>query len=515
MIRVRRPKVGRTAMTERRRAGSLIMLVVAGLAVAGTSATTPPPGPTQPLSSSGSLRLSADQPVAIQPLVFVVEQGNLNSLALTPTIVDAPDDGSIVASIVRVDEAQVAGSDPATGSASGPPTSTWSIGCPTNPCTARYALVVTWFNAPAKAEAELRWTVDATATFSGSVPAGATPGRVTLSAPSDDGAPPRAELTRPTSGKAVRLTEADRFRSWTITLRRSDPGQATHGWPAVAQARLSLTTSQVAGPSFVFGQDGQPEDSRVRTRTDPPVQLRLATSAQRTMTAWAADRPIEFDPFARCAAEGPCETTLTVELAWADGRPETAFDAAWTIDLASINATEPAAPIETTVEAIVPLHMATATTSGSFEEPGPFSQPAVEFDVVAPKLPDLENVQAAPARALVTVSVTSVGSVPLPADAVISIFADGRGSGIGTGVFLSPGETASFAWEPRGLCSTGISATCSANGSLGAVIYQPNRNTAKVEGMVARIDWTIEAGVGTVDGGTAVINLEPQPTKRP
>jgi hypothetical protein len=68
---------------------------------------------------------------------------------------------------------------------------------------------------------------------------------------------------------------------------------------------------------------------------------------------------------------------------------------------------------------------------------------------------------------------------------------------------------------PSGFCAVGATATCSARGSLGAVIYSPNRNTAHVAGMVARVDWTIEAGVGTTDDGTAVASVEPQPTRNP
>ncbi len=496
-------------MTDRRRVTRLVVLVVAGLAVAGTSAPTPPPGPTQPLNSGGTLHMTADQPVAVQPLVFVVEHGQLASIAITPTISGAPDQGSILTSIVRTDQVG-SGSDPAISSPSGPPTRTWSAGCQSNPCVVRYALVVTWFDAPPRGEVDVTWAVDATATYAGSAPAGATPGRVTLAAPAaEPGA--RATLSHETSGKPVHLTEGDRFRSWTITLTRDSSAEPATSSAPTTLARLDLTAAQVAGPAVVLGEDGQPEDRRARNRPDPPVQLRLDTSDRRQTTSWAPDRPIEFDPFVSCRVDLPCETTLTIQVVWADGRPDTAFDAGWTLDLASIHASEPPPAIEATVEAVPPIHLASASAGGTFDEPGSFNQPAVHFVVNAPPFRDQPSDagRTVPARALATVMVTSVGAVPLPADAEISIFAGAYG------VIVHPGESATFAFEPRGLCRADVLGTCSAEGALGAAIVKPNRNQTKIDGMVARIEWTIEAAVGTVDKGTAVFLVEPQPTRRP
>ncbi|MBA2382264.1 MAG: hypothetical protein H0V73_09165 [Chloroflexi bacterium] len=166
-------------MTDHRRAVRLCALLAAGLAVAGTSASPVPPAPTQPLSVNGTVHLTAADPVAIQPLSFVVGQGNLTSLAVTPAIGDAPAQGSVVASIVSTDPTEILLTNPATGSASGAPLSSWAVDCRAGPCERRYALVMTWLDAPDAGASDVAWTVDATATFVGSVPAGATPGVVT------------------------------------------------------------------------------------------------------------------------------------------------------------------------------------------------------------------------------------------------------------------------------------------------------------------------------------------------
>ncbi len=265
---------------------------------------------------------------------------------------------------------------------------------------------------------------------------------------------------------------------------------------------------------MTFGADGNAEDARVRQRTDPPVQVRLHLPDRQVLTAWGSGRQIEFDPFLRCVPDEPCETTLTVDLAWADGRPETTFDAAWTLDLASVDASGSSGPIDATVTRIEPVHVATATASGTFDQPGVGDQPQVAFTVDAP-LPSNGGVDTrVPTGVKATVTATSVGTTPLPSDAVISVFAGGRfGEGLPANVMMGPGETASLAFELIATCGTG--GTCAGSGNLGAGIFSPNRNTTNVEGMAIRVEWSITAGIGTTHAGTAVITVEPQPTPRP
>jgi hypothetical protein len=501
---------------DRRGAVRFVTFAVAALAVAGTSAATPPPPPAQPLSTSGTVHLTAEQPVAIQPISFAVERGQPTSITLAPTLGDASTKGTYLASIVRIEPAGTLRREPTTGIASEPPVSDWSFDCTTNPCANRYALVVSWLDAPKGGTSDVPWTVAANVTFVGTIPGGATPGAVTADAEaSDPGIHTAAALSTLTGGPAVRLTETDRVRTWTVHLSPTvAPGAGATGWPSVVQARLSLDAEQVAGEPITFGADGQPVDRRAQGRAEPPVQVRLATSDNRGMIAWASGRAIEFDPFLRCARDQPCDTTLTIDVVWADGRPESAFDAGWRLDLVSIDAEGKARPVEASVEAVDPVRIATATASGTFQWPGPAYEPQVRFSISAPALHRGEDVVAPPARARATVTATSVGSMPLPSDAVISIYASGPYDFPGGGVMLRPGETGTFAFELRGVCGQGL-AHCKADGTLGGIIYSPNRNTANIEGMAVRIDWAIDAGIGTPDDGTAAIEIEPTPTRAP
>src|SRR5712671_2262540 len=99
MIRPCRPKVGRTAMADRRRAARLIVLVVAGLAVAGTSPAMPTPGPTQRIDLTGAVHVTAAQPVAIQPITVDMEVGESASLSFAATVARQPADGHVIVSI--------------------------------------------------------------------------------------------------------------------------------------------------------------------------------------------------------------------------------------------------------------------------------------------------------------------------------------------------------------------------------------------------------------------------------
>jgi hypothetical protein len=502
---------------DRRGAARFVALAAAALAVAGTSASPPPPPPVQPLAAAGSVRVTAEHPVAIQPIVFSVGQGTPVSMTLVPHLGDASTQGTYLASVEPLDQTMSLRREAATGLATDPAEAEWAFDCRTKPCAARFALVVTWLDAPAGGASDVPWSVDANVAFVGSATAGATPGTVSVEAPSDDPTiRPLALLSSLSSGPPVRLSEADRFRSWTVRVAPSGDGATAHGWPLVTQARLSLSATQVAGEPLTFDADGNPTDRRALGRSDPPVQIRLRTSDNRAMTGWANGRPIEFDPFGRCPFEEPCETTLAIDVAWSDGRPDTSFDATWRLDLVSVDAAGgEKRPLTATVEALDPVHIATATSSGSFEHPGPLHQPQVRFSVDAPALRPGDGIGVMiPGRARATVTATSVGRVPLPADAVISVFADGASYLPAGGVLLKPGETGTFAFELRGLCGNGL-ARCAADGTLGGIIYSPNSSSKDAEGMVVRIDWSIDAGIGTTADGTAAFALEPQPTRAP
>lgn len=505
-------------MIDRRRAARSVALIVAALAVAGTSPSMPPPGPTQPLSSSGSVHLTADHPFAIQPLRFVVGEGQVANLDVGIKLGDAPDEGRLITSLETMDTVASLFHEAPTGLAEAPPRSTWSIACHgQSPCEARYALVVTWADAPPGAEADIPWSIDAIATFTGSAPAGDKPGVVTIATGEDEFPDATVHLDRLSSGLPIRLSEADRYRSWTVKLTRpklidKDPGRSI-AWPAVTQARLTLDARQVVGDPITFGADGTPEDRRARGRTDPPVHVSV-TGANVGSTGAAGGRPIEFDPFLRCDPAKPCEQDLTIDMSWVDGRPETAFDAGWTLDLVALDAAGEAEALDAELIALDPPRIARATASGTFEQPGPADQPQVRFTVEAPGLPVAGDAPlAVPGVAVVKVTATSVGAVPLPADAVISVFVSGHATGV-PGVLLKPGETSTFAFDLRGLCRR-TNETCAADGTLGAIIYEPRVDSRNPNGMVVRIDWELEAGISTVADGAAVITVAPSPSARP
>jgi hypothetical protein len=502
--------------SDRRRIARLVVLAVAGLAVAGTSAATPPPAPAQPIRITGTARLTAEQPVLLQPLDVVVGSGQLTKLDLTPSLDGVPDAGTVIASIESADPSSRPDNAPATGLASWPPTTTWRFACSGQPCATRYVLLLTWFGAPPGGVADVSWAVDGTASFAGSIPAGATPGTLTVTAPADAPTIRTAfRVSSTTSGEPVELTETDRFASWKVTLKAQDPAARLHGWPAVGRARLSLQATQTAGAAFDIGGDGLSVDWRLRNRADPPVQIRLGGSIGE-LRAWASGRQLEFDPFVDCDPDQPCQRTFTVDVAWADARPESVFDAGWTLDVVTADASGHVSPVDVAIETVEPMTVASATASGSFEQPGPFSQPQVTVDVVAPALAGAGGpAREVPSRGLVTVTATSVGPTPLPADAVITVSADALGGGLPTAMIVPLGKPSSFAFEPGGQCGTGAAQTCGVRVRLGAAITKPNRNQGPTDGMVVRIDWTIDAGVGTVEGGTAVANVVPQPTQRP
>jgi hypothetical protein len=394
---------------------------------------------------------------------------------------------------------------------------------------------VTWIGAPAGGSADVAWALQAVATYQG--PSGgpaASPGRVTLTAGDPVEAVP--DLSTTTSGQPVRLTELDRFRTWTVKLTRPAPepgveapgvaasGVNAPGVPApqsFGQARLALTATQVAGDPFPVLAENDRKDARLNGRSDPPVQLRVSRLHREPVIRWAAQGPLEFDPFGdtRCTTTEPCVSTLTVTLAWADGRPETAFDAAWTLDLASISVAGKANPVESDVKPVVPLHMASTSASGTFDVESLVSPAPVMFTVRAPMLSDALAVWqeiGIPARAVVRARVTSVGSTPLPSDAQISVHMLGSVAAPGgSGILLQPDEEGTFAFEPTVICRSGVSGVCEFGGSISAGIQQPNRNSANVSGMAARIEWSMEVAIGTADSATITIEVEPVPSRKP
>ncbi|HEX5824106.1 MAG TPA: hypothetical protein VFY18_06585 [Candidatus Limnocylindrales bacterium] len=140
----------------RRRAASLLVLAVAGLAAAGTSAIPPSPGPTQLVALAGTVHLTAEHPIAIQPIDIDVRTGSLRSVEFAAALGRLPTDGRIIATIVPGEDVSgVSGlhSTPDPSAPAGAHAAFSYNGC-ANPCPGAYLLVISWVGAPAGGTAE-------------------------------------------------------------------------------------------------------------------------------------------------------------------------------------------------------------------------------------------------------------------------------------------------------------------------------------------------------------------------
>jgi hypothetical protein len=61
----------------------------------------------------------------------------------------------------------------------------------------------------------------------------------------------------------------------------------------------------------------------------------------------------------------------------------------------------------------------------------------------------------------------------------------------------------------------GLSGVSKVDESIWAATRQPNRNSANVSGMAARIEWSMEVGIGTAERAAITIEVEPVPSKAP
>ena len=503
-------------MIGRRRAASLLAFVVAGLAVAGTTPAPPSPGPTQRIDLRGSLHLTAAAPVAIQRIDVQGETANLESLAMAATLSGLPDDGSVIATIEAIDGSPGGSVDPAAPTRAGDSAAvnvTFPFSCRTSSCTGAYALVLTWIGAPDGGGVDIPWSLTTTARFRPSyTSATPPPDRITVTAAATGAGPESAELSSTTSGKPVHLSETYRFRAWTVSFHWDGIVEGQAETRPITQASLRTIVSQTAGGPFGAGAT---KDRREDGRLDPPVQVRVFAQGGRPEYRWPSDGALTFNPLPGCAAAGPCDGAATIVLAWADGRPDTAFDAAWTMDLAAIGLTAKITPIEATVIPADPAELAVATASGSFETSLPTTRGQSEF--VAAVTPGLDATSpwaqlGLPARAIATVRVTSIGATPLPADAIISVHGQGQlytsGPALGSSVEVHPGEEATFAFEPTVVCASGRLAACEVRGSIGSSILSPGPNAAP-DGIAIRVDWTLQLGVTSSTSSGLVIVVDP------
>jgi hypothetical protein len=495
-----------------RSAARFVALAAAALAVAGTSAATPSPPPSQQVASSGSAHLTAERPVILQPISIGVESGQVRAIGFDVRLDGLPADGSVVAAFRALDpevnQADVVTTGP---SERGRAAEHFVSTCSELPCALEFVLVLTWLDPPASGAADVSWALTTSAEFAGSSGASPQVGRVVVR--TAEATSPDISVGSTTAGPPAHLTEADRFRIWEVQLDR-DRGKTAA--PGVALARLSFSATQTAGDAF--GGEGR-KDRRLTGRQGPPVQARVLIGSRR-FDRWASDGPIDFDPFPGCSRDETCRTVVTIELAWADGRPEGVFDARWTLDLVSTAPTSDAMPIKPTVRAVEPPELVSTTASGAFETSFRGQRGQSTFSASAPSALDPAsrwNVVVVPARAVLTATVTSVGSVPLPADAeiLVSIAGGPRGGIVGAvnggQIGLRPGETGRVAWEPSLACAPATHAVCALDGTITAALASPSPNSASGE-LAVHVEWSLAVALPVVDDGSLRIAVDAAPS---
>jgi hypothetical protein len=495
-------------MLERhRRTLRTIVLVVAGLTVAGTSAVMPTPIP-QALSVSGTLHIDPARPAAIQFVSVAVESGTLVGLTFDARLDAGSDATGYVVSIVGTS----AGSVLSLPGQAAPGTAHAQFGgdCPSLPCARTFAIVVTPNGPPPAEPVDLAWRLDAVAAFASASSTGSAPaGRAVLTALATE--PADAVGVTAAGGEGVALSEADRFRAWTVRLHRD---AVTGGDGTVfSVAILRATASQTAGPGF---SDAGRKDRRLTDRRDPPVQVRVVRDGG-NVAAWVSDGPLVLPQFPLCrGSRDACDDALTIETAWADGRPETAFNAGWSLELVSAVPAGSAPATTASAEPVAEPQLVVGRADGSFEAVGPAVRGQSTIHAALSPSPIVSGplgIVFFPSRGLVTARVTSIGTTPLPADAEILVSFAPRGYSdtlrpANGQVGLQPGEEGTFAVEPTLNCAADGTSGCSIDGAIAASLISGSPNQTP-EGVAVRVDWTVELGVGLGKAGELEITVDP------
>jgi hypothetical protein len=501
----------------RRRAASLLVLIAAGLASAGTTPMPATPAPARSLTVTGAATLSGADPAAVRIVELRASAVDPQGISFQPTVTaGTPEDGYVSISVVNADGKSTRNRSPIGPVEVTPVPATvfdqgdWRLGCEASAdCERQFAVVMMWIGAPKGGSASIDWSMTAKVTF-GSPPAAT--GTVELVG-LDDGPKPATTTATATAGP-VHLTETDRVRYWRVKLALADGSELDTPWPVVLHARLRPDVAQVDGPAAGEGL----KDPRASGRA-LPVRLSIlsvpGTDERTTFSGWAEDGPIAFEPVMSCHTGTVCEVTKTIGLVWADGRPEATFDASWTLDVAVVASDGTAIPVKVSVEPIELPPTAVATTSGTLVLSDRLQ--SVSFTAVGDKIPNDDPWRRvflpSPTRAVIHARVTSTGTVPLPVGAMINISTATETTGPQAFGQAAPGREISLAFQPTDGCSSG-EATCAAGGTFTASIGIPNPNQIQA-GMAATIEWTLEVEVGTIPDGAIRLEVKAQPTPPP
>ena len=211
---------------------------------------------------------------------------------------------------------------------------------------------------------------------------------------------------------------------------------------------------------------------------------------------------------------------MTIELAWADGRPETELDAGWAIDLAAIGLKGSVQPMTPEVSVVPAVALTTATATGSFDATGAPNSGRTRF--VLTDVPIIDEASpwstlGLPVRGSVTLRVSSVGSATLPPDATFEVTVGEPYTGgfkLPTKVDIRPGETSTVAFEPVLTCTTTYPKTCMVDGTIGSAILglAPAPDPAA---MRIRVDWTMQVGLAVAPQPGITVAIDPLPSAGP
>lgn len=494
-------------MSDRRRSARFVALIVAAMAVAGTTPPMPTPGPTQAVTTQGTTKMSGDSGVAIVPFEVDFTSAAVRQVVFTPTAGRSGGQEPLTTWITSVDGESMF-QPPQSGTSARPDESAWSVQCPAlAACGRRFALIIRR-NGEGDGDQDVPWVIPAAVTFE-QPPTSATIVRIVETSMPD--LRPAAATTSVLPGGSVRLSETDRVRLWTAHLRLG-AGEAVGGrWPRTVRAVLMMTADETVGAA---PPAPGAEDHRMDGRFLPAVNLSLLRSDVGERQYVTTQRPFVFDPFSTCGS-GPCSTDLTLRLDWAEFRPEVEYDASWSLVIDEVAADGNVVPIEATVEPVPGRRQASATTSGTLDVGADAGGARTKVVVGASGVGTSDKAwsrQDAPARGLLHVRVTPApGSAPLPEGTTVRVGVGVNSGDQYPGDIVPVGGESTMAFTPLG-CQIPTD-HCQSDLQISASIAKPTPNS-RPPGIAVRVEWSIEVAVATTAGGEVTL-AEPPPSPSP
>lgn len=485
---------------DRRRVASLLAIALASAASLATSPAPQTPPPTVDGTSSGSVTLSRDAPVAVRPLLVRVTWPDETPTGrrLSVSFAARVRAGSVAGDAVRLSVVPATTPEPGRPdwsrafrriSGSEPAARSWDLECVERACEGRFALVIEPEDpeaVPVKVEWDLVAHVELWTGLAAGVPA------VELDVESGDPALPR--LARSVAqGERTRLDVDHRLALWRVEMRLgNDPLIDPPGWPVIVSARLAVSSAvlewanRVTVPSPTLFIEGLGDARNVGT------------------TVYQSSDVIEFDPFWACVAGESCRAGYTIGLAWENGYPEVAFDAAWDLDVRAVATDGSEVPVSMEIEPVPPMTMVRGQISGTSVVGRNHSSGSFNYHVEevggGPRIPLWEDGLLVPVNGMFSARMRSSGRDPFPANVTLAFGPKD------TYMVLRLDENVVSAFTPGGrTCRVG---NCGLDGTLGPSLgFSGGEPKSDWE---VTIDWVLELEVGTSvrGGGTELVITE-------